>query len=192
MRNRDSMSANATHNISNYDKMCSLTIQLWSQAPLTPSNRSALYRGRGSPVMSWILLKANNGQQAAGVGDKRFFRFKRNAHHLWTAVIRHRLNDITHQKIMRFNQGLKFANIFKVHSKHPQCFRTRASSSHFLSNTPVMTQRIFTGSARVEWLWVNDFGPNEYHIWARVTQHLLTCGEQVTKIWSTNLHCADV
>ena len=27
---------------------------------------------------------------------------------------------------------------------------------------------------------------------ARVTQHLLTCGEQVTKIWSTNLHCADV
>ena len=22
-------------------------------------------------------------------------------------------------------------------------------------------------------------------------QHLLTCGEQVTKIWSTNLHCAD-
>ena len=27
------------------------------QAPLTPSNWSALYRGRGSPVMSWILLK---------------------------------------------------------------------------------------------------------------------------------------
>ena len=24
---------------------------------------------------------------------------------------------------------------------------------------------IFTGPARVEWLWVNDFGPNEYHIW---------------------------
>ena len=22
-----------------------------------------------------------------------------------------------------------------------------------------MTQRIFTGPARVEWLWVNDFGP---------------------------------
>ena len=28
------------------------------QAPLTPSNWSALYRGRGSPVMSWILLPA--------------------------------------------------------------------------------------------------------------------------------------
>ena len=36
---------------------------------------------RGSPVMSWILLKANNAQQASGVGDKRFFRFKRNAQH---------------------------------------------------------------------------------------------------------------
>ena len=29
--------------------------------------------GRGSPVMSWILLKANNAQCASGVGDKRFF-----------------------------------------------------------------------------------------------------------------------
>ena len=28
--------------------------------------------GRGSPVMSWILLKANNAQQASGVGDKDF------------------------------------------------------------------------------------------------------------------------
>ena len=33
--------------------------------------------GRGSPVMSWILLKANNAQQVSGVGDKRFFRFFR-------------------------------------------------------------------------------------------------------------------
>ena len=49
------------------------------QAPLTPSNWSALYRGRGSPVMSLIFLKANNGQLDPGVGDKRFFRFKRNA-----------------------------------------------------------------------------------------------------------------
>ena len=49
------------------------------QAPLTPSNWSALYRGRGSPVMSWIYLKANNGQLDPGVGDKRCFRFKRNA-----------------------------------------------------------------------------------------------------------------
>ena len=135
------------------------------QAPLTPSNWSALYRGRGSPVMSWILLKANNGQQASGVGDKRFVRFKRNPYHLWTASIRHRLNDITHQQVIRFNQGSKFANIFKVHIKHPQCFGTLAQPSHFLWNTPVMTQCIFTGPARVEWLWVNDFGPNEYHIW---------------------------
>ena len=125
------------------------------QAPLTPSNWSALYRGRGSPVMSWILPKANNGQQASGVGDKRFFRFKRNAYHLWTANIRHRLNDVTCQQVIRFNQGIKLANTFKVHLKIPQCFGTLAQPSHFLSNTPVMTQRIFAGPARI----------NEYHIW---------------------------
>ena len=68
--------------------------------------------GRGSPVMSWILLKANNAQQASGVGDKRFFRFMRNVQHLWTAIIRHPVNDITHQQVMRFNQWSKFANIF--------------------------------------------------------------------------------
>ena len=127
------------------------------QAPLTPSNWSVLYRGRGPPVMSWILLKANNGQQASWVGD--------NAYHLGTAIIWHRLNDITHQLVMHFNQGSKFANIFKVHLKHPQCFGTLAQPSHFLSNTPVMTQRIFPGPACVEWLWVNDFGPNEYYLW---------------------------
>ena len=38
----------------------------------------------------------------------------------------------------------------------------RNSSS---SNMHVMTQQILTGPARVEWLWVNDFSPNEYHIW---------------------------
>ena len=124
------------------------------QAPLTPSDWSALYRGRGSPVMGWILLKANNGQQASGVGDKRFFRFKRNAYHLWTAIIRHRLNDITHQQVMRFNQGSKFANIFKVHLKHPQCFGTHAQPSHFLSNTPVtkyqssLRRRVITGGSQ--------------------------------------------
>ena len=95
--------------------------------------------------MSWILLKANNGQQAPGVGDKIFFLFNRNAYHLWTAIIRHRLNDITHQQVMRFNQGSKIANIVKVHLKHLQCFGTLAQPSHFLSNTPLMTQRIFAG-----------------------------------------------
>ena len=36
---------------------------------------------------------------------------------------------------------------------------------HFLSNMPAMTQRILTGPARAECLWVNDFNHNEYHIW---------------------------
>ena len=121
--------------------------------------------GRGSPVMSSILLKANNAQQASGVGDKRFFRFKRNVQHLWTAIIRHHVNDITHQQVMHFNNWSKVANIFEVHLKTPQCFGTLAQPFHFLPNTPVMTQWILTGPARVEWLWVNDFSHNEYHIW---------------------------
>ena len=75
--------------------------------------------GRASPVMSWILIKANNAQQGSGVGDKRFFRFKRNVQHLWTAIIRHHVNDITHQQVMRFNQWSKFANIFKSIWKIP-------------------------------------------------------------------------
>ena len=83
--------------------------------------------------MSWILLKANNAQQASVVGDKRFFRFKRNVQHLWTAIIRHHVNDITHQQVMRFNQWSKFESIWKIpsasghsHSPFTSC-RTRPS-----------------------------------------------------------------
>ena len=46
-----------------------------TMAPLSQSDWSAPYRGQGSPVKSWILLKASNGQQASGVGDKDFFPF---------------------------------------------------------------------------------------------------------------------
>ena len=121
--------------------------------------------GRGSPVMSWILLKANNAQQTSGVGDKIYSHFKRNVQHLWTAIKRHHVNDITHKQVMRFNQWSKFANIFLVHLKNLQCFGTLAQPFQFLPNTPVMTQWVLTGPARVEWLWVNDFSHNEYHIW---------------------------
>ena len=96
--------------------------------------------GRGSPVMSWQLLKANNAQQASGVGDKRCFRFKRIVQCLWTAIIRHHVNDITHQQVMRFNQWSKFATIFKSIWKIPQCFGTLAQPFDFLPNTPIMTQ----------------------------------------------------
>ena len=48
--------------------------------------------------------------------------------------------------------------------KSPMLRNTRAAF-HFPSNMTAMTQRIITGPARVEWLWVNDFSPNEYHIW---------------------------
>ena len=69
--------------------------------------------------MNWILLKANNAQQASGVGDIRFFRFKRKVQHLLTAIIRYHVNDITHHQVMRFNQWLKFAKNFKSIWKIP-------------------------------------------------------------------------
>ena len=94
--------------------VCTLRV---SHAPLSPSNWSALYWGCGSPVMSWILLKANNGLQTSRVGDRRFFRFKRNVQHLWTAITWHHLNDITHQQVVPFNQWSRFSNIFLVHLK---------------------------------------------------------------------------
>ena len=136
------------------------------QAPLWPSNWSALYRGRGSPVMSWIIFKANNGQQASGVGDKRFFRFKRNVQHLWTAIIRHHVNDTKYQQVMRFNQWSKFANIFKVHWKiFSASGHSRSPITSCRTRPPGHNQWILTGPARVKWLWVNDFSHNEYHIW---------------------------
>ena len=154
----------------------------WPQAPLTPSNWSALYRGRGSPVMSWISLKANNAQQTSGVGDKRFFRFKPNVQHLWTAIIRHHVYDITYQQVMRFNQWSNlqiFLKIWKIpsasgHSRSPftSC-RTRSLGPHVLNGYGSMT--LATTNT----------------IYGKRDPALLTCGEQVTKIWSTSLHCAD-
>ena len=112
--------------------------------------------------MSWILLKANNGQQASGVGDKRFFRFKRN---LWTAIFSIILMILHINKSCISISYKKFVNIFKIHLKNFQCFGALLRPFHFLSNMPVMTQRTLTGPTRVEWLWVNDFIHNKYHIW---------------------------
>ena len=121
--------------------------------------------GSGSPVMSWILLKANNAQQASAVGDKRSFRFKRNVQHLWTAIIRHHVNDITHQQVMLFNQWSNLQIFFKSIWKIPSASGHSRSPFTSCRTRPVMTQWILTGPARVEWLWVNDFSHNEYHIW---------------------------
>ena len=122
--------------------------------------------GHGSPVMSWQLLKANNAHHASGVGDKRCFRFKRNVPYLWTAIIRHHVNDITHQQVMRFNQWSKFATIFYVHLKNSPVLRdTRAALLLPAEHAHHDTIWILTGPARAEWLWVNDFSHNEYHIW---------------------------
>ena len=49
--------------------------------------------------------------------------------------------------------------------ENSQCFGVLARPFHFLLNTPFMKKWILTGPARVEWLWVNGFSHNEYHIW---------------------------
>ena len=65
-------------------------------------------------------LKANNGLQAPGVNDKKIFPFwaKRvtfvNNHCM---TIQHHLSDITHEQVMHFNQGSKFATA--VQAKNP-------------------------------------------------------------------------
>ena len=51
-------------------------------------------------------------------------------------------------------------SIWKIHSVSGH------SRSPFTScRTRQSWQWILTGPARVEWLWVNDFSHNEYHIW---------------------------
>ena len=93
--------------------------------------------GRGSPVMSWILLKANNAQQASGVGDKRFFRFKRNVQHCEQPLYDIMLMILNTNKwcVLISDQNLQmfFKSIWKIpsasgHSRSPftSC-RTRPS-----------------------------------------------------------------
>ena len=89
-------------------------------------------------------------------------------YYLWTTIIRHHLDGIKHQQVMRFNQWWKFANIFLIHLENSQCFRALARPFHLLPNMPVMTQRILTGPARVEWLWVNHI----WHAWPRTCWHV--------------------
>ena len=132
----------------------------WPQAPLSPSNWSALCRGRGSPVMSWILLKANNGQQASRVGDERFFRFKRNVQHLWTAITRHHVDGITHQQVMRLNQW--------SNPPGPQ-----ASVNCYGSMTLATTNTIY-----------GKRDPAHVDMWGTSYQNMKYPG------WSTSLHCA--
>ena len=88
---------------------------LQAQASLTPSNCPWPPRAVAPDQTQWIHLRPTTDCRYQGWSDKRFFRFKRNPY-LWTAVKRHHLNDITHQRVMRFNQWSNFANIsiFKI------------------------------------------------------------------------------
>ena len=54
------------------------------------------------------------------------------------------------------------------------------------------TRAAFLLPARTCWMVMGQLlQPQRLPYMARMTQQLLTCGEQVTKIWSTNLHCAE-
>ena len=93
------------------------------------------------------IQSAGSLAHATGVGNKRFFRFKRNVQHMWTAIIRHHLNDITHQQVMRFNQWSKFANIFEDHLKKiPMLRDTRAVFSDVLLNMSHVCPSWYNGS----------------------------------------------
>ena len=158
--------------------------------------------GRGSPVMSWIFLKANNAQQASGVGDKRFFRFKRNVQHFWTASIRHHVNDITHQQVMRFNQWSKFAKIPSAsgHSHNPftSC-RTRPSwhngsslGPHVLngywSMTLATTNTIYgkRDPALVD-MWGTSYQNMKYQ--SSLRRRVITCGSEKAVQMSRRMDC---
>ena len=52
----------------------------------------------------------------------------------------------------------------------------------------VLAQWLLPRPARLERLWINDSNPKRIYTWSH---HLLTFGEQIAGIWSTNRHCAD-
>ena len=145
--------------------------QVWvgsfgTQAPLSPSNWSALYRGRDSPVMSWVYFSRptmHSRRQGWAIKDfsvlSEMWSICEQPLYCITLMILHTNNWCA----LISDKNLK--NIFQVHLKTHQCFGTLAQPFHFLPNMPVMTQWILTGPTRIEWLWVNDFSHNEYHIW---------------------------
>ena len=229
--------------------------------------------GRGSPVMSWIPLKANNAQQASGA--IKYFSVLSEMYSICEQPLYGIMLMILHTIkwcVLISDQNLQifFKSIWKIpsasghsHSPFTSCptrpswhngswlgphvlngygsmtlattniiygkrdpalvdmwgtsyqkyevpvfiaqtrnhwrkwkgcasvFGTLAQPFHFLPNTPVMTQWILTGPARVEWLWVNDFSHNEYHIWQAWPSTCWHVGNKLPKIWSTSLHCAD-
>ena len=88
--------------------------------------------------------------------------------------INSRKNSVT------FMSQSKLTNMFYVHLNISQCFGPLAMPFYFLSSMLVVAQWLITEPTRVEWSWVNDYP---------CMCDLLTSREQVTGMWSTNLHC---
>ena len=142
--------------------------------------------------MSWILLKANNGLQTSGVGDERFFRFKRNVQHLWTAITRHHLNDITHQHVMRCNQLSKFANIFKSIWTIPSA----SGHSHSPLKVPCsnLAIKMAKKNSQVIWKLLNTIFTHPFHIMssneAYFSKFVLNCIDTHPPVYQP--HTADI
>ena len=106
--------------------------------------------------MSWILLKANNGHQASGMGDKIYFS------------VLSELCSICEQPLYGIKLIILHANKWCI-LINGHNFQIFFRSNWKIPNASGHSCRLFTscltGAARVQWLWVNEFSHNEYHIW---------------------------
>ena len=178
-----------THYITSLSSLCRPIWWYSIQAPLSPSNWCALHRGR-APAMSWILLKANNGLQTSGWAIKDFSVLSEMC-----SICEQPLHGII-LMILHTNKWCllisdkKFQIFFESIWKFPALRDTRTALS-----LPVEHARHDTMEphwARTCWMVMGQWlEPQRIPYMASVTQHLLACGEQVIKIWSTSLHCAD-
>ena len=66
-------------------------------------------------------------------------------------------SNLTLQRFTLLSIKLYSSPLGPIHWKH--------LATPMPASWPVMTQRILNRPARVEWFWVNNFNPNEYHIW---------------------------
>ena len=134
------------------------------QAPLSPSNWSALYEV--SARQSWAQYssrpKTDSRHQGWTIKD---FSVLSEMCSIWEQPLYGIMLMISHTNkwcVLISDQNLQYfsKSIWKIPSASGQSYRPFTSCRTCLS-----WQWILTGPKRVEWLWVNDFSHNEYHIW---------------------------
>ena len=134
------------------------------QAPLSPSNWSALYEV--SARQSWAEYssrpKTDSRHQGWTIKD---FSVLSEMCSICEQPLYGIMLMISHTNkwcVLSSDQNLQYfsKSIWKIPSASGQSYRPFTSCRTCLS-----WQWILTGPKRVEWLWVNDFSHNEYHIW---------------------------